>query len=58
MVGVGRGSNTLTNDTEGALCCGHSSLIADSAHIISTVTGVHTSEAQSASGSHGHCILH
>ena len=54
---MGRGSSTLTNDTEGGQCCGHSSLIADSAHVISTVTGVHTSEAQSASGSHNFCVV-
>ena len=49
-------SSTLTNDAEGGLLCVPSSLIADSAHVISTVTGVHASEAQSASGSHGCCV--
>ena len=50
-------SSTLTNDTEGSLLCVVSSLIADSAHVISTVTGVHTSEAQNASSSHSFCVV-
>ena len=53
---VNEPSSTLTNDTEGGLCCVVPSLIANSAYIISTVTGVHTSEAQSTSGSPSCCV--
>ena len=49
-------SSTLTNNTEGGLCCVTPSLIADSTYVISTVTGVHTSETQGTSGSPSCCV--